>query len=238
VNPGGAEGSVVALDPNTGDVIWQSPGGRHAYASFIVATLGGVRQLVGYDQSTLGGWDIATGTRLWTLKPPHEGDFNVPTPVSVEGKLLVTTENNFTRLYSFDSNGRVNQQPDAINSELAPDISTPIVVAKRVFCVNEHLYCLNPADRLRADWIADDDAFGNSAQLIASDNRLLVVGLGGELILVDPTQPQFHIVSRLSPFADDSSKRTQLLSYPALVNSRLYLRGEKELICVNLAPTE
>ena len=69
-----------------GEVIWQSPGERHAYSSFIVATLGGVRQLVGYDRSSLGGWEIATGRRLWTLKPPHDGDFNVPTPVAVDGR--------------------------------------------------------------------------------------------------------------------------------------------------------
>ena len=236
VNPGGPDASIVALDPKTGDVVWQSPGDRHAYASFIVATLGGVRQLVGYDQTTLGGWDISTGNRLWTLKPTHKGDFNVPTPVAVNGKLLVTTENNFTRLYSFDASGHINEKPDALNSELAPDISTPIVVGDRAFCVNDHLYCLDLKDNLKPVWIADDDAFGGTAQLIASENRLLVVGLSGELLLVDPASDRFQIVSRLSPFDDGRSKGIQLLSYPALVDSRLYLRGENELVCVDISP--
>lgn len=234
VNPGGPDASVVALDPKNGDVIWQSPGGRHAYASFIVGILGDVQQIVGYDQDSLGGWDISTGSRLWTLMPTHKGDFNVPTPVAVNGQLLVTTENNFTRLYTFDAKGRINEKPAAINSELAPDISTPIVVGDRAFCVNDHLYCLDLKDGLKPIWIADDDALGGTAQLIASENRLLVVGLGGELLLIDPTSDSFRVASRLSLFNDSKSKQTQLLSYPALVGSHLYLRGENELVCVDI----
>jgi hypothetical protein len=36
--------------------------------------------------------------RLWRLVPAFDGDFNVPTPIAVDGKLLVSTENNGTRL--------------------------------------------------------------------------------------------------------------------------------------------
>jgi ABC-type phosphate/phosphonate transport system substrate-binding protein/outer membrane protein assembly factor BamB len=236
VNPGGPEASLVALEPNTGEVIWQAPGGRHAYASFIIGTFGGVRQLVGYDQKTLGGWEIATGNRLWTLKPKHEGDFNVSTPVAANGKLIVTTENNATRIYMFDSEGRIVEMPDAINKDLVPDISTPIVVGSRLFCVNDHMYCLDLHRGLKPLWVGDDEAFGDSAPLIASDDRLLMLGLGGELLLIDPSQSSLRVISRLSLFDDSRSKRTQLLSYPALVGSRLYVRGENELLCVSLIP--
>ena len=236
VNPGGENASVVALDPKTGDVIWQSPGGRHAYSSFIVATLGGLRQLVGYDQTTLGGWDIATGHRLWTLKPPHNGDFNVPTPVSIDGKLVVTTENNFTRLYGFDNDGHIIAKPLAVNERLAPDISTPIVVGSRLFCVCDHLFCLDLTNGLKQLWVGDDDAFGDYSALIASDTRMLAIGLGGELILIDPQADKFQIVSRLALFEDGHSNQAQLLSHPALVGTRLYLRGENELICAELGP--
>ena len=136
VNPGGPEASVVALDPHSGELFWQSPGDRHAYSSFIVATLGGVRQLVGYDRTSLGGWDIATGHRLWTLKPPHDGDFNVPTPVAVSGRLLVATrKQSRTRSTTFDDAGQIVPEPVATNDQLAPDISSPVVVGNRAFCV-------------------------------------------------------------------------------------------------------
>jgi hypothetical protein len=36
-------------------------------------------------------------------------------------------------------------------------------------------------------------------------------------------------------FTDRASRQAELLSHPALVGTRLYLRGEKELVCVELS---
>ncbi|RPI86529.1 MAG: hypothetical protein EHM42_05920, partial [Planctomycetaceae bacterium] len=44
VNPGAPQASLAALDPESGDVLWTSRGEPAAYASFIVAELGGKRQ--------------------------------------------------------------------------------------------------------------------------------------------------------------------------------------------------
>ena len=63
VNPGAAEASLVALNPADGHVIWKTAGDSAAFSSFIVGTFGGKRQLVGYDKTSLGGWDIETGAR-------------------------------------------------------------------------------------------------------------------------------------------------------------------------------
>jgi outer membrane protein assembly factor BamB len=236
VNPGGANASVVALDPLSGDVIWKSPGAAHAYGSFIVATFGGVRQLVGYDEASLGGWDIETGRRLWTLKPPHQGDFNVPTPVAIGGQLLVVSENNGTRLYDFDARGQIIPKPVATNDRLAPDMSSPLVVGNRAFCVCLDMYCLDVANGLTPIWTGTDKAFCDYSPLIASDSRVLAVGEGGDLILVDAKSGDFKIVSRLKLFPGSTSK-AEILAHPALVGTRLYFRGERELVCVDLAPS-
>ncbi len=236
VNPGGPDASVVALDPLSSEVLWQSPGDQHAYSSIIVATLGGMRQLVGYDRTSLGGWNIETGRRLWTLKPPFDGDFNVPTPVAVDGKLLVATENNYARIYAFDDAGQIKPQPVAVNDSLAPDTSTPVVVGNRVFCVRLDMYCLDLANGLKPIWIGEDKAFCDYSPLIASDDRVLAVGAGGELLLIDAAADEFRIVSRLKLFGDGPEQRAEVLAHPALVGTRLYFRGEKELVCVELSP--
>jgi ABC-type phosphate/phosphonate transport system substrate-binding protein/outer membrane protein assembly factor BamB len=234
VNPGGPDASLVALDPISGDVIWKSPGSPHAYSSFIVATLGSVRQIVGYDETSLGGWDIESGRRLWTLKPPHQGDFNVPTPVAVEGRLLVTSENNGTRLYDFDDRGQIVPVPRAINDRLAPDMSSPVVVGNRAYCVCLDMFCLDLANGMKPIWIGQDKAFCDYSPLIASDERILAVGEGGELILVDAKADEFRVVSRLRLF-DGKDSKAEVLAHPALVGTRLYFRGERELISVDLA---
>ena len=58
---------------------------------------------------------------------------------------------------------------------------------------------------------------------------------GGELLLIDPdAQSGERIVSRLNLFGEDPMDAEDLLTLPALVGDRLYLRGESELVCVRL----
>ncbi|MGI9428972.1 MAG: PhnD/SsuA/transferrin family substrate-binding protein [Bythopirellula sp.] len=232
VNPGAPEASLVALDPLTGETLWQSPGDTSAYGSFIAANLGGILQVIGHDASSLGGWDLATGRRLWELLPEHAEDFSVPTPVVVDGKLLVTSENNGTRLFEFDDAGRLIPEPVAINEDLASDTGTPVVVGEKVFAVWSALYCLDVNSGLKTLWSTRDSSFRVYGSLLARGDRLLITGASGELLLLDTSAADYDVVSRLSVF---DTPDAELYSHPAMVGSRLYLRGEDALVCVELS---
>jgi outer membrane protein assembly factor BamB len=231
VNPGAPQASLLALAPKTGEVLWQSPGGPAGYGSLIYGVFGGVAQVVGYDRTTLGGWDIKTGKRLWKLEPPNEGDFNVPTPIQVGDQLLVGTENNATRLYAFDCQGRIVAEPIAVNEDLAPDMSTPVVIDDHAYCVWGELYCLDLKNGLRTKWRGEDDAFAIYGTIIGGTDHLLVCGAGGELVLVAADSDRFRVVSRLRPFEQSNP---DFYSHPALVGKRLYMRGEHALMCLEL----
>ena len=226
VNPGAPEASLVALDLMTGLPVWQTPGNTSGYGSLITANIAGRQQIIGHDRVSLGGWDAATGQRLWTLKPPRSGDFNVPTPLMVGDHLLVTTEGNGTRLYAFDAAGVIVPEPVALQKELAPDMSTPVVVGNRVYCVCRKLYCLDLDNQLAVVAELEDPALGDYAAMLADDQRLLILGRGGELLLVDITGPQPVITSRTQLFQDPETQEAELYSHPALVGSTLYVRGE------------
>ena len=231
VNPGAPDASLAALDPATGKLLWQTPGEPAAYASFIVGTFGGRRQIVGYDAISLGGWDPATGKRLWQLLPPEEGDFNVPTPVDAGGKLLVTTENNGTRLYEFDPNGTIRPTPVASNRDLAPDTITPLVVDGKVFGCWGDLFCLD-SDRLETLWTGRDRAFEDHVSILGAPGRILISTCRGELFLVGTGGSGYELISRFPVFGDDS----EVYSHPALVGTRLYLRDGTTVCCVELGP--
>ena len=230
VNPGAKDASLVALDGRSGKVVWRSPGMAAAYSSFIVGRFGGLRQIVGYDQVSLGGWEVATGKRLWSLVPPEQGDFNVPTPINVDGKLLVTTENNGTRLYQFDRQGKILPEPVAENFDLAPDSSTPVVVDGKVFGCWGELYCLDLSSGLKALWTAEDEAFEDYVTIIGNRERLLITSARGELLLVGTGGDRYELISRLRVFGEDS----EVLSHPALVGRRLYIRDGSAVCCVAL----
>lgn len=231
VSPGAKDASVVALDRRTGKLIWKTPGVPPGYSSFIVGTFGGVRQLVGYDAASLGGWDPDTGKRLWTLYPPEEGDYNVPTPVAVNGKLLVTTENNGTRLYAFGGRGRIVPKPVAVNEDFAPDTATPVVVGDLVYGSDEALYCLDLRNGLRTCWEDARGAFAAYSAFIAGNGRVLVVTQSGELWLLRPSRKGCEVVSTLALFDDVPETERDVWSHPALVGNRLYIRNLLGVYC-------
>lgn len=230
VNPGARQASLVALDPLTGEVVWRSAGLPAAYSSFIVGRFGGRRQIVGYDAISLGGWDVATGKRLWSLIPPQDGDFNVPTPIDVGGRLLVATENNGTRLYDFDEQGKIIQRPVALYEDLAPDSSTPVVANDRIFGCFQRLMCLDVSSGLHAIWSAEDEAFEDYVSIIGGPKRILITSSRGELLLVSTEGNRYQLISRMAVFDDDS----EVLSHPALAGKRLYIRSTTAVCCVSL----
>lgn len=232
VNPGSEKASLVALDAKTGKVVWKTPGTTAGYGSLIAGEFGGKRQIVGHDSVTLGGWDAKDGKRLWTLRPDSGNDFNVPTPIAVGGELLVTTENNGTRLYRFGDDGRIDPKPVSVNKKLRPDTHSPVVVGNRVFGVWRKLYALDRQKKLEPLWEADGEPFARYAALVASENRGLVVTLESDLILFDATAGEFRELGKLKVFPEDRG----LYAHPALVGTRIYLRGSRSLVCIDLHP--
>jgi outer membrane protein assembly factor BamB len=170
------------------------------------------------------------GERLWKLVPPIEGDFNVPTPVAVNGGVIVSTENNGTRLYRFDESGRIIPKPAAEFADLSPDTTSPVVTRGRVFGAHQGLHCLDVQNGLKPIWHREDDSLGDYSTLIADEERVLVITVRGELILLDAKADECTIISRLRIFDEDED----VYSHPALVGTRLYARGGSSVVCVDL----
>jgi outer membrane protein assembly factor BamB len=227
---GGPNAALVALDLKTGAVKWKTPGDKSAYGSFLAATIGGVEQVVGFDETTLGGWDAEMGRRLWAATPAHEKDFNVPTPIFWNDRLIVSTENNGTRLYGFHTGGVIDPKPQAVDLDLGPDTHTPVLVGDRLFGVQKGLHCLDLRSGLRRLWRGDDEALDKHVTAVASDTRLLLITHKGEGILIDATAEKFTVLDRrtLAP------NETDLYAHPAFANGRMYVRASDALLCFDL----
>ncbi len=230
VNPGAASAALAALDRHTGRVLWTTPGNPPGYGSFILGTFGGRRQIVGYDNVSLGGWDPETGRRLWKLTPPVEGDFNVPTPINVNGRLLAVSENNGARLYGFDRTGCIRPEPVAVNPNLAPDTVTPVLASGLVIGNSGKLLCLDPDNSLRTCWSAAADAYADYCTYLAGKDTVLVTTLDGELRLVRARKNRFSCVSKVKLFSDGLADR-EIWSHPALAANRFYVRDQAAVSC-------
>jgi outer membrane protein assembly factor BamB len=233
VQPGGRASSLVALDPATGDMIWEAAGRKAAYAGLITAEIAGKTQIIGYDAAGLGGWDAATGHRQWELKPDTAGDFNVPTPLWLGDRLFVTTENNGARIYAFDQEGRIQPKPVATFAGLSPDAHTPVVVGSRLIGLHQSLHCLD-AKSLKPIWAHESTGLGEYATLISDGkSRVLALGENGVLALYETGETALRELGKLPLLEEDA----HILAHPALVGNRLYLRLGKRAVCLVLADT-
>ncbi len=64
---GPGKGALTAFDAATGAVRWAWKGDGPAYASPVVATIGGVRQVVTFSESFLVGVSADRGELLWKI---------------------------------------------------------------------------------------------------------------------------------------------------------------------------
>ena len=78
---GEEQGALTAYDVSSGDVEWSWDGDAPGYGSPIVATFGGVRQLVTITKGKLVGIDVATGRLLWERPFVSGNSTNSITPV-------------------------------------------------------------------------------------------------------------------------------------------------------------
>lgn len=232
VAPGAKDASVAALNKRTGKVVWKTSGHAAAYSAFQSRTFGGKHQIIGYDVAGLAGWDVKTGMRLWEVIPEGLTDFNVGTPVIIENRLLVATENNETRIYQFDAKGILNPKPIAVNHDLAPDTCSPVIHNSRVFCsAYGQLYCLDWKNSLKTIWDTQGDDFYEHTNIIAGNNRLLIWTSGAELLLVAADTDEYKLLQKIKPF---EGKRNESMAHPALMKGRIYLRNSKKLKCLKL----
>ncbi len=90
--PGGEQGTIVALDKHTGELLWQTKDltdGAH-YSSIVVTEHAGKTMGVQLLEKQLVGFDLADGTLLWSV--PWGGSVAViPTPVFWQNCVYVTS---------------------------------------------------------------------------------------------------------------------------------------------------
>ena len=156
----------------------------------------------------------------------------MPTPIAAGNHLLVATENNGTRLYAFDDDGRIRSEPVAQNRDLAPDTHTPLVLGERVFGLWNDLYCLDLKNGLSTVWSDSDNAFGDYASIVGSGTRALITTHEGQLILFDASADDYRVLGRTTLFKDDSG----VYSHPAFIGHRIYVRGSTHIRCLSLDP--
>lgn len=238
---GAGEGTVYALDKDTGALVWRTLGETATSSSPIVISAGGVRQLIVWTGESISSLVPATGAVLW--REQVNANWGVPpvtTPVFEAGRLLVGA-----RMFQLNSQKPaatlVWPQDAGVAQRLLSDISTALVRDGHVFSLKNSVskfVCLDATtgeSRWQTERITENRA-GASVHITVNGDSVLMFNERGELIRARLTPTGYEEISRarLIEPTHPNAGRNVVWSPPSFANGRVFARSDKELVCVDL----
>ena len=224
---GGRLGALTAMDTATGTVRWQWTGDGPAYASPILATLGGTRQVVTQSQNKIVGVDAATGQLLWDLaiKTPYEQ--NSVTPLVIGDLVLYAGLENPTIALRVAKTGATwTTTPAWRNEEVAMYMSSPAMSGTAVYGLST---------KNRGQFFALDAATGKTlwmtrgreaenASIVRAGEFLLMATTNSELVIAKANPARFEEVKRYT-VADSA-----MWAHPAFAGRTIIVKDVDKLI--------
>jgi outer membrane protein assembly factor BamB len=224
--PGGSESTLIALNKNTGDVLWKSavPGGDEAaYASIIIVDFGGLKQYVQFLQKGLVGVGASTGKFLWRYDQTAKGSpANIPTPVAADGYVYSGASLSGGGIIHLKvQDGAVQVEPIVFTPKLPTSIGGAVKIGDNLYgTTGQAMLCVEfTTGKLK--W--DERALG-AASVCFADGRLYLHGENGEVALVEARPDGYHQDGRFTPSNPPDRGSAKAWAYPVVANGRLYIR--------------
>lgn len=241
VTAGAAQGTVAAYEAATGKPAWQAlaGGGRDTagYSSPALLQVGDEEQLVAFEGKAAIGLAPATGKLLWRYPYATDYDCNIATPISIGGKVLLSSgENHGSVLLDIVKSGDAYKATPAWESQgtgsvLRNEWQTSLLHEGHLYGFDNvgsagpvtHLTCIEAATG-RRKW--QELRFGKGNAILA-DGKLFATTMNGELVVIKASPDKYEELGRQTVL------RTTRQA-PALANGRLYLRDDREIVCVDV----
>jgi outer membrane protein assembly factor BamB len=232
--PGGDEGTVVALEAETGKPIWAarvSETDRAGYASAAVAEVGGVRQYVVFTSRGTVGVRADDGRDLWRDDSAANGTANCSSPL-VAGDLVFTssgygTGGSLVKLAAGSSG--VTAKRVYHTNELKSHHGEMVIVDGLIFGSNDPgvFTCLELATG-KLKWRSREPGKGS---VTFADNRLYIRTEGGTMALVEASGQAYKELGR---FDEPHRSSSSAWPHPVVASGRLFLRDQDRLLCYDV----
>ena len=234
--PGGSNATLVALNKQTGELIWKCAipeGDQAAYTSAQAIKVGGVRQYIQMVQKGLVGVEAKTGKLLWRYDKTAKGSPAViPTPVADGDFIYSAGARSGGGGIRLKVNGGTFEAEQAYYS---PKLPTSI---GGVVKVGEYLYGTSAGALLCLEFTTGnvkwDDRSISPASLCYADGRLYLHGENGEVALVEATPEAYREKGHFKPTDLPDHGASKAWAYPVIANGRLYIRDLGTLWCYDV----
>jgi outer membrane protein assembly factor BamB len=233
VQPGAKDGSVAAFDRKTGRLVWKALSDPASYSSPVAATCAGIEQIVCMTGKGAVGLRAGDGAQLWYYRWAPEDQINAATPIIAGDYVFISSAYRMGCALlelSADGAGGVQAKPVYVKPNKVMRCQTSTCVLFNGFLYG---FDVGPGLLKCIDIRTGQEKWSTRAlskgSLILANGHLVVLCEDGLLALVEATPDEFRVKNKLKLFHN-----SQAWALPALASGRLYLRDDKELICLNV----
>jgi outer membrane protein assembly factor BamB len=223
VNPGNY-GPLTAFDSRTGAVKW-TVGAGGSFASPLITTIDGVRQVVSITLSSVIGVSVKNGELLWE-HPWAGGGAGGPSPVLYGDTIVVSGMKQGVAAFRPSRSGRTWRTTALWDTkDVSMYISNPVVIGDTLFGLSHRasgqFFALD-ARMGTVLWLGEPREAANTAIVKAGD-LLFLLNDDAELIVARSNRTRFEPLKRY-PVADSAT-----WAQPAISGNRLFIKDVSSL---------
>jgi outer membrane protein assembly factor BamB len=235
VNVGGQGASIVAFDRNSGKEAWKALDDKASYSSPIAIGSGDNRQLVFLTAKRLVAVAAKDGAVVWEFPLVDALAESSTTPVR-GGNVLFGSSITYGGVgLKLDASLKLEKKLWQ-DGDLTCYFSTPIALGSELYVVTgtkppalrtqATLHCIDIATG-KKHWSRPKVGTYHASLLRTGDDKLLLLEEAGDLVLLDPNKEKYVELARAKVCG-------KTWAHPALADGRLYVRDDRDLICVGL----
>lgn len=225
------KGALTAFDAATGAPRWRWTGDGPAYASPVIAEIGGTRQVITQSENAVIGVNAANGQLLWQIPFKTSYDQNAITPVVAADVVIFSgLESGTTAIRIVRKAATWVADPQWKNEQVSMYMSSPIVSGGTLYGLSH---------RNRGQFFAIDVATGRTlwttpgregenASIVLAGPVLFLSTTNAELIVARPNPKRFEELKRYT-IADSA-----VWAHPAIAGNTVLVKDVDKLICWSL----
>jgi outer membrane protein assembly factor BamB len=221
------KGALTAFETESGAVKWANDFDGPAYASPIIVSLAGVRQLVTFTQKNVVGVELATGKLLWNLPAKSTYDTNSVTVVSYKDMLIIAKEEQGLTAIRLEKQGdKIVPQEVWNNKGNMLYLSTPVMEGNVLFgfsILKKGQFFALDADTGKTLWQGPGRAGENAA----------IIDLGGKELLLLTNEAKLIVqpigATSFAPSVEYTVADSETWAHPVVIGNRILIKDQTTL---------
>ena len=218
-------GAIVAYDLASGKEKWKCADQGPGYASPVLMTVDGVKQVVTLTDTKVVGVAVADGKLLWQIPFASQGmAYNAATPIVDGSTVIVSGQGRGTKAAKIEKKDDGLAAKELWSSPLGVQFCTPLLKDGFLYAISDkgNLFCLNAANG-ETVW-TDSVKLGNFGALLDAGAAILALPNNSELLAFKPGEKQYTELAKLK-VADGPT-----YACPIVTGNRIFVKDKDALM--------